>query len=395
LALTVITLPFASTVLLLAFFSYLLPPTPERRLLYNALVVVLGGLWVAIMALYTLRSISNLPPAPGGLVLERDTLQDMRREHALLRVGGPGKIVAPDSDAVVTEYNGRFYRVLSPGVQSLLPFEYVRAMIDLRQQEREGQAAGVTQDGITVRSRLAVTFRIHSDDLEPQGANVRGRSRQPTGRPPTREEPYPYSESAVYQAAYAESAGAQDKVSTWTQLPVAIAGGAFGRALAQTKLDQIFDPEARADAPHPLLLDRVGQATDERLDHLGIRLVTLRMERLRAPEPVDDVNVRGWRSHWETVQQMNESKERATAAREVERARTEAEVVMLQAIADAMEKARQGGSAALVQEIVALRLLEALERVARAAKKETEGGDDVLHRFGEMQRELAPPEPNT
>lgn len=404
--LAVVTLLFMSIVVSMLFFSFLLPPTPGRRLLYNVLLVVLGGLWAAVMYFLVLRRLSNLPPAPGGLVLERDALEQMRREQTLLRVGGPGRIVAPDSDAVVTEYNGQFYRVLGPGVQSLLPFEYVRAMVDLRQQEREGEAAGVTKDGITVHSRVAVTFRIRSEDSEPEGENVSGQRQRQAGPLPTREQPYPYSERAVYLAAYAESVGGEGKVSSWTGLPVAVASGAFGRAVAQTRLDQIFDPktppETRPEAPHPLLLERVGEATDSALSGLGVRLVTLRMARLRAPEPVDALNISGWRAHWDKVQRLRETKVRAEAVKKVEAARTEAEVLMLQAIAEGIGKARQGGSEALVQQMVALRLLEALERVARSAQADAEGNSavedvsqanqEVLRRFEQMQRELAPPQ---
>ena len=394
---TLITLPFAGTFVLLLIFSTIMPPSPTRTTVYSVLIVMLGALWAAVVGLYFLNNITGgAPSSSSGLVVQRETLQSLRQEQALLRVGGPGTIVVPNSDVVVTEYNGRFCRVLGPGAQRLLPFEYVRSVLDLRPHDREGDVSGVTMDGVQVTCHLAVTFRLSNDDRYFSSEDALNQA--PTQEPqrPTRDRPYPFGERAVRAAAYAEAVDGEGRVSSWTFLPLVVATGQLRSALAKNRLDVLFDPEARDPAPHPQLLQWVQDNTQQVLRKSGIELIALRMGPLRPPETVTAQNLSGWRSYWEKEQRKRQAEGRAAAVSTIEDARTEAEVEMLRAIVEGIQRARRDTSVELAQEIVALRLVEALERLAHSAQeavaeKAAEESNEVLRQLEMLRRELAPP----
>lgn len=397
LTVTLITLPFAFTFILLIFFSAFMPPSPTRSAIYSTLIIIMGAVWIGIVGYYVLNTFTGGPSGAPGLALQRESLQQLRQEQALLRVGGPGRIVVPNSDVVVTEYNGHFCRVLGPGAQMLLPFEYVRSMLDLRAHDREADVTGVTQDGVELTCNMAVTFRLSNDDRFFSAEDELNQAPQQESQRPTRDRPYPYGEKAVRAAAYAESVDGSGRVSTWTSLPLIVATGQLRRALAENRLDALFDPEAREPAPHPELLKWVQDNTRHTLRQSGIELITLRMGPLRPPDAVTSQNLSGWRSYWEKEQRKRQAEGRAAAVSTIEEARTQAEVEMLRAIVEGIQRARRESSAELAQEIVALRLVEALERVAHSAQQvvidedTVEESEKVLEQLAALRRGLLPP----
>lgn len=393
---TLITLPFAFTFLLLIFFSAFMPPSPTRSAIYSTLIIIMGAAWIGVVGYYVLNTFAGGPSGSPGLLLQRETLQQLRQEQALLRVGGPGGIVVPNSDVVVTEYNGHFCRVLGPGAQMLLPFEYVRSMLDLRAHDREGDVTGVTQDGVELTCHIAVTFRLSNDDRDFSAEDALNQDPQQEAQRPTRDRPYPYGERAVRAAAYAEAVDGSGRVSTWTSLPLVVATGQLRRALAENRLDALFDPEAREPAPHPELLKWVQDNTRQALHKSGIELIALGMGPLRPPDSVTSQNLSGWRSYWEKEYRKRQAEGRAAAVSTIEDARTEAEVEMLRAIVEGIQRARRESSAELAQEIVALRLVEAMERVAHSAQQAVvddtvEENQRVLRQLATLRQGLLPP----
>ncbi|MBK9051617.1 MAG: hypothetical protein IPL78_12070, partial [Chloroflexi bacterium] len=72
-----------------------------------------------------------------GIQIRRVQFADDRRTNPWLRVGGPGWFKVDNNDVIVTERNGRFWRVAGAGNYWLAPFETIRTVLDLRQQERD------------------------------------------------------------------------------------------------------------------------------------------------------------------------------------------------------------------------------------------------------------------
>src|SRR5688500_5041636 len=97
------------------------------------LIPVLVGWWLARQATFELLvNLYDLPDmkAAGEMLgrlqagqmvpwppigIRRTQFSEQRQAEPLLRIGGPGQIFVGASDVVVTERNGRFYRVLATG----------------------------------------------------------------------------------------------------------------------------------------------------------------------------------------------------------------------------------------------------------------------------------------
>ena len=85
--------------------------------------------------------------------------------------------------------------------------------------------------------------------------------------------------------------------------------------------------------------------------------------RLRKPDAILVIS-----AHWEEKARLSKADGEATAVEELEIARAEAEVAMIQAILDGIQRARRSGAATRTSEIVALRLIDGLERMAEQSR---------------------------
>lgn len=395
LKLAMVMAPMGLTFLVLLLISPLLPPSPTRTIVYNALIIISGAVTAIAIVYLAIDAFAGGAPVASGLRLQRESLETMRRQHALLRVGGPGRIVVPNHEVAVTEYNARFYRVLGPGVQTLRPFEYVRSMLDLRPQDREGEVAGITQDGVEVTCHIAVTFRLSNDDRYLTGDGSEGQAAPEQAQRPTRDRPYPYGERAACTASYIETIDGEGRVLEWTALPLVVATGQFRRALTTFPLDILYDPDGQGSAPHPELWKTVHNSTRDVLRNSGIELVALRMGPLEPPQSVLEENLNGWRSYWEKDLHRRKIEGRVEAAATVEDARTRAALEMMRTIMNSIEHARRESNTEITQEIMALRLLEALERVASSAEEtDLQEESQVQRQLGALRRGLLPPGAN-
>lgn len=355
-------------------------------------IPVLVGWWLAYTAavnlvrvLYNLqdqpaaqrflsRLLSGGASAGGPVLLDGRTLAAERENSVLLRVGGPGLVTVKNGNVAITELNGRFSRILGPGVHNLGRLEYVRAILDLRQQERSAEdVAAMTKDGIGVQAAITVTFRLSSG-----------------GETPTRGQPFPYDEEAVRTAAYAETVSDDGKVSTWDQLPLGRARGILAGIVAKYRLDEILFPDAPASEPYYTIRQELTRKLRAALADLGIELTGVHVGRLELPEPVSHQYLEYWQAQWKTQIQLSRANGIASAVEEKERARAEAEVTMIQAIIEGVRRAQYSGSPAAMREIIALRLIEALEKMARQSEDLNPLPDTLLPQLTDFHRQLLP-----
>jgi hypothetical protein len=75
---------------------------------------------------------------------------------------------------------------------------------------------------------------------------------------------------------------------------------------------------------------------------------------------------------------------------EAELARAEAEVIMIQAIAEGLENARQAGSTGTMRDIIALRLVEALEKMARQSQNYEQLPLGLLPQIENIRLQISP-----
>jgi regulator of protease activity HflC (stomatin/prohibitin superfamily) len=128
-----------------------------------------------------------------------------------------GYTVVNHGNAVVFERFGRPSRVSGPGLVIKQPFETIRAVLDLRMQVEERTQTFCTRDGIPLNTHTKVFFQI-----------------DPGSRPPTRDNMFPFSEPAVFNAVYL--------VPDWKTYTIETALALLRDMICKCYLDEIYDP---------------------------------------------------------------------------------------------------------------------------------------------------------
>jgi hypothetical protein len=314
---------------------------------------------------------------PGGspLKVSSQTLETERPDSLTLRVGGPGTIIIPAGEVAVTEVNGRYYRILKAGKHKLKPFEYVHKILNLRIQERQKTNVPlVTRDGINLTADFTVTFHIDTGGEIPDRAN-----------------PFPFSPEAVELAAYTEwnkDAG----ITHWDDAPAGMTTGNLIKIIKKYTLDDILHPQGHNREPHynitQELIRRVGGA----LPNIGVELDGVRISRLELPDDVAEQYIAHWKANLQTQTLLAGADAAARSLEDRELVRAEAEVVMIQAILEGLQNARRAGGANTTREMIALRFVEAMDRMARQSQSQLKqpASVNLLPQIERIRRELSP-----
>jgi regulator of protease activity HflC (stomatin/prohibitin superfamily) len=322
---------------------------------------------------FLVRSILGRAPFGAVFAVRRENFEEERRKQPMLRIGGPGKISVRSGDVVVTERNGRFQRVLGPGFHKLGRFEYPVAVVDVRPQERENPGVElITGDGIGLKTKVDVAFQIDSGDEE--------RSKK---------KPFPFDKDAVYSAAYAQTNVAADKVVTWDALPLIMATGQLNGIVAEYKLDELVFPDLAETPVHRRLKSEMKRRAGAITPGFGVKINDVGLGRLQPPSSVTEQHVSLWRAYWDKHRVVSVARGEAETLELSQIARAQAEAIMLQAILEGVGRARRSGSDVRTKDIVALRLIEALEVLVQESRKLTPAPDDLLPTLGNLREQLS------
>lgn len=380
---------FFIPILFLAIFAWL-QPNLLSILVRVILLLLVAMIWGVVVGLYLL-TIVLFRPDTSGVQIKRTELAELHGKHALLRVGGPGWIIVGHGDAVVTEYNGRQRRVLGPGRHRLEPYEYVLTAVDLRQHERSGTVTCLTQDGIELSMDLSVTFRISSDDRHLNGNNASITRENPPNdeqrTPATRQTPYPFGERAVRAAVYSERVLAGGVIESWLDQPLSTTAGQLRLVISRRRLEELLPIEGNGPNLQEALWDDIRDRTLASLHAIGIDLISVNLGSINTPQPIVRQYIEHWQAFWQRQQRITLAEGQARAIEEVEMAHIEAETAMFQAIAEGWQRAWREGGPAVTQDMVALRLIEALEKMAPQTSK-------AYTKLENVRRQLLPAENN-
>lgn len=359
---------------------HLIPVATGGYLAYRAVVGLVKTLYElpdddnATRFLARLRAASpaGIPP----VTLKSSTLAADRAKSVLLRVGGPGMVKVSAGDVVVTEFNGRFQQILPAGTHKLGRFETIHSVLDLRLQDRSVKDITLlTRDGVELMADLTINFRIQR------------------GSDPTPETPFPFAPEAVRRAAY-HMRVQSDIVDTWQTHPPKMAQQTLYAVVAELNLDDILEPDTENEEPYFTINNRLQTRLRPELANLGLELVAAHVDQVSLPQLVTEQVLDFWQTRWEIQRQLAAIEGEAEALQEIDLARTEAEITMIQAIIEGVRLARQQGSPSTMRDVVAMRLLEALERMARGSDADSSLTQQVLPRLTQMRQQVAPPYAN-
>ena len=379
-----------------ALIPFQLPPTVtflrelfHWRVLRHFLPIIVGW-WLAyeaaaslVMALYELPTKAGAKQLLGSLIrsqasagtplpLQNATLESVRERHVLLRVGGPGRVTVKRGDVAVTELNGRFHRILPAKTHNLHPFEYVHTVLNLQPQERsEPSISLITRDGIQFFADIHVLFQVKP------GADVVTSSHE-----------FPYDEEAVRTAAYAQTVLGKDNVMAWESLAIIKAKEILTTIIAGYLLDEILAHSSSAAEPLQVIQAELLRKTRAALRQKGIHLLSVHVGNLNLPEKVTEQYIQYWQSQSEAYINLSLADGKATALEEIEIARAEAEMTMIQAILEGVQRARYSSNTASMREVVALRMVEALEKMARQTQSMQGVSSELLLQISDIRHQL-------
>ena len=125
------------------------------------------------------------------------------------------------------------------------------------------------------------------------------------------------------------------------------------------------------------------------MEKTGIELTDLHIGRLDLPDQVINQYIEFWQSHWETQAHLKHADGEATSFEKLEVARAEAEVTMIRAIVEGLQNAQLDQDSSTSQTIVALRMIEALEKVAELSQQAHPLPADLMPQLENWRQQLS------
>jgi regulator of protease activity HflC (stomatin/prohibitin superfamily) len=352
---TLASLIFGFIVAAVFYIPLLLPVSfIGARIVYGAYGQYKGHELEAMFSL--IRSVLGMNK--GTLLVKGGMVQAISgQEKSLARFGGPATLIVQEGHAVILEKPGALSRVVGKGTDQLGKFERVSAVVELTSNSQSLEEENVvTKDGVSLdRVQAIVFYKVVPGDPNKSGYHENGQ--------------YPFNEDVVYK--FWSTTGEQ----TWQNSVKAIAKAVLRDVIATVEVDKIFtnadefrrkmkgdkglEPttaEFRGD-----LCNYINRITEPLL---GIRITTADIGGIELPEDARRQLMEKWMAEVERKTIIARSQAAATALSVQEMARAEAQKRMIGMISEAITKAGSSGQPEAAEQIVRLRLIEALEKMA-------------------------------
>jgi hypothetical protein len=263
-------------------------------------------------------------------------------------------------------------RVLDAGSWALARFEYPFEVVDVRPQDRQkDDVKMMTKDGINITTSVGVTFRFETED-----------------QLPSHEDPFPFDRPIVRRAAYDQTVDAGGKVQDWRSATVGAAAGALTEIVAESRLDELAHPGQGGVLPYPSINRQMRRSTRAKMGKQGVTVTDTRLARFELPEAVLEEYLTHWRVYTDKKRRLEEVEGQAALIEETEIARARAGALVLQAILEGLQRARRIDPNASSRRIVAIRLIDTLQAMARRSQDVSPLPDQLLFSLGSLRRQL-------
>lgn len=269
------------------------------------------------------------------------TISEEQTPNPLLTIGGPGILVIKQGSVVLLERGVGPTQVLSSGVYMIRRFETIRAILNLRETYREiPEVNAVTRDGLPLVIRnVEATFRLDTGRYQRSDMN-----------------PYPFAVGAVRNAVYSAFVDEKGQMADWPDVVMRMIAGEVSEWVERQKLDRLTAPIPKYDMlappvaapgsfanPEPadpraaLRLHMNSKAVRRKLDAVGAELIWLNFGHFDTPADVDEPRLEQWRSKWLGQDKVNLAQGEALRVKYEDLGRTEGQVDIINAIAQALE----------------------------------------------------------
>jgi regulator of protease activity HflC (stomatin/prohibitin superfamily) len=200
--------------------------------------------------------------------------------------------------------------------------------------------------------------------------------------------PFPYNEEAVRTAAYTETVQPDGSIGSWDSLPMLITSGQLRAIVAEHRLDDLILSESNGINIHRQLQRRMERQARDIMRHYGVLIRGTRLGALELPDNVEEQRKKFWRANWATQQILQLADGEAEVLQSQEIARADAETAMLRAIAEGLQRSQSSGSKISSRQIVALRLIESLEAMAKSSELILPLPDQLMPKLGNIRQRL-------
>ena len=308
----------------------------------------------------------------------------------------PGLIWTRAHQVVAITSGNKFKRIDGPGVVFTGSYERPLQVFDLRLQMRGNKINAVSKDGIRFKARVFTSFRLDPEiwdeetiyhPLRQLNAALRG-----ADKPDYTLGSFPFSKKRI-QVTLGVTSTQVDKENTliyWDQWVLNLVEKEARQVLSQKNLDELWRPSP--DGPFANALAKITKELKDRvylpLRSAGILVLAAQIEDFDFPgekDQIDDVSeqqIATWGSEWEGRSSMILAEAQAESEYMQQEARAYAESVMLNAIAESLQKTQEINPN-LPRYVIAMRFLSTLQDFVRR-----QPGDKTIQDLQERLKEI-------
>ena len=290
---------------------------------------------------FVLNTVFGLSVGQAALIVHHGDYEGRKtdEQEVLLKIGGPGVLYIKAETAVLTERGARYSRVLGPEAHTLMPFERIRMIYDLRTQSFDSVETGLTREGIPIRAGVSTMFRFMkrmpdeppSSPHHPRFMSVLNHYVRRT--PPGSVKEPPVSPEAL-RMAYYEIPRPANPIK-WTSVAHSAVAGEVREELGRRTLDQIFAPEASGSSPRREIAAKLLKSGSATLAGRGLELIDSSFANIQLPREVIDLRTNMWQAGWEKESTIARSASEAEGMLQMQTARAEAQAEIIKSIVQA------------------------------------------------------------
>jgi len=281
-------------------------------------------------------------------------LEDLRSKHAVIGVGGPGLVQIDNGEVAITERNGQVQNIYEAGIHELGMLERIYFILNLKPQATTmSDLIAYTREYLPMTADITLRFRIDHGEADADD-----------------DKPYPVNKEAVYNIVYGRNVTNSGELSGWDGKAQFAIRFNFLKVIRKYKLSEIMFTEDVYANIHTELTPLV----EKQLKGVGFNLISIRVTNIR---PQNKVAFKQYTKLWQAKREIDleyeEAVDKAQHELEIQADKSEAELSMIKAIIEGVDKARLDGSVIDVKTAVSLRLIQAMEGlVARTEESQSE-----------------------
>jgi len=286
----------------------------------------------------------------------------------------PGLVWTKSHQVVAITGGTKFKRVDGPGVVFTGKLERPEQIFDLRLQLRTNEIDVVSKDGVSFKARIFTAFRMDPDTwdkdtydrLRPMNAILRG-----ADKPNYTKGSFPFSTLRVQAALGVTSTKATTNtpIIYWDQWAINVVEDQARKIISQKNLDELWRPVDDKKGANALdkIADEIKKNVNPILRSAGILVFAARIVNFHFPSKdnpqIDEISkqqLATWGSEWERKRTRMLAEAQAESEHTQQEARAYAESLLLNSIADGLQKAKEMDPD-LPRYVIAMRFLSSLQ----------------------------------